>query len=795
MSFDIKVRVDTAGVAHSVAAVGQALGNLETRADRADGALERWSQGAREGSLAAEKAKRSVDGLAVAFEGIGKGLGGLGVSAVLGSTAGIFAELSSQAIGLTQAILRMSDAYTSLGNRLRQVAESGEQHAALMQRTLEIANRTRTEWTATGEMFTRLSQATREMGISQERVLRLTETISKAFQMSGASATEASAGMLQLSQAFAAGRLQGDEFRSLAESVPSVLTMIAQEMGVSRDALKQLGSDGKITADVLLRAFEGAQSSIDAGFAQTAPTLSQQWTVFGNKMTDVVGKLVQDLGLLDKAAAGLDKIATALDKVASATGALDTISDSLDFFPSVSNPFGFWERAAGDDPTGTKARWDQMMGQDAASIALVNEQMKSLFEQIMEFDAAMKKLDERFGTPGTDPWQQLASGVDTATESIDFFSRSVERSGIQLETDRLKLFEFRLGVEQIGHQIFALGETALSTFEQDIPSAIDVAMASLGSWSSQLGTQIAGVVRQGLGGGIWGMTDEDIRKRILGTKSRGTGRRTPQENPWANGPDWIATGIDMAIQRARELSAEYAVWGTIEEPPFLQQMIDRFTEIRDQQAEVQRQLTEGWNRRLEMVRKDPFYQMLKNLEAQATDVAGAMEATFSHAFRGIENSLISLATTGKASWRDMVDAMIADVTRLIIRLLIAAAVRALADRGAPGGFASALGTGATQSFPGMFGSSRGFASGGSFMVGGNGGRDTTLVSFLATRGEDVTVRTREQREADQRATAGRRKQPVTIVIEEGRDEAEAEDFVLKVIRRRRAEIRGVVTGR
>ena len=96
------------------------------------------------------------------------------------------------------------------------------------------------------------------------------ETVYKGFNAvalaSGTSAEAASGAFLQLSQALGSGRLQGDEFRSIAEQVPGILKLVANEMGVTVGQLKQLGSEGKITSDVLINAlakgFEENKSKI-----------------------------------------------------------------------------------------------------------------------------------------------------------------------------------------------------------------------------------------------------------------------------------------------------------------------------------------------------------------------------------------------------------------------------------------------------------------------------------------------------------------------------------------------------
>jgi tape measure domain-containing protein len=94
----------------------------------------------------------------------------------------------------------------------------------------------------------------RPLGTSLSQI----ETVYKGFNAvalaSGTSAEAASGAFLQLSQALGSGRLQGDEFRSVAEQVPGILKLVANEMGVTVGQLKQLGSDGKITSDILINA-------------------------------------------------------------------------------------------------------------------------------------------------------------------------------------------------------------------------------------------------------------------------------------------------------------------------------------------------------------------------------------------------------------------------------------------------------------------------------------------------------------------------------------------------------------
>ncbi len=75
-----------------------------------------------------------------------------------------------------------------------------------------------------------------------------------AAKLAGASTIEASNAFRQLAQALGSGRLQGDEFRSISEQIPTILAPIADELGVGIEQLKKLASESKLTSDVVLRA-------------------------------------------------------------------------------------------------------------------------------------------------------------------------------------------------------------------------------------------------------------------------------------------------------------------------------------------------------------------------------------------------------------------------------------------------------------------------------------------------------------------------------------------------------------
>lgn len=124
-----------------------------------------------------------------------------------------------------------------------------------------------------------------------DNAIRFQEVMAEAYAVGGASAAEMSSSMYQLIQALGAGTLAGDELRSVREGAPLAYKAIeefAQKVLKTDESLKDLGSQGKITADMVVAAIlnaEGASKQLDEAFGHTAQTFSQTWTQIKNSAT------------------------------------------------------------------------------------------------------------------------------------------------------------------------------------------------------------------------------------------------------------------------------------------------------------------------------------------------------------------------------------------------------------------------------------------------------------------------------------------------------------------------------
>ena len=208
----------------------------------------------------------------------------------------LFAAFAGTTIS-TSAIVKAMDSYTNLQNRLRLVADSQSQVNELTKEMFDIAKRSRASVEDTAIAFSRFDLALKSVGRSQKDSLMVTETVNKMIAMSGKGTQEAAAALLQLSQAFSKGKLDGDEFRTVAETMPLLMDAIAKKMGVTRGELLELRKQGKLTLDVMLEAIRDAQPEVDKQFGTYKMRVSDALTELKNQWVKFWGELDAKMGV------------------------------------------------------------------------------------------------------------------------------------------------------------------------------------------------------------------------------------------------------------------------------------------------------------------------------------------------------------------------------------------------------------------------------------------------------------------------------------------------------------------
>ena len=192
-----------------------------------------------------------------------------------------------QFAGMIKGAADTADAYANLQARIKLVTGEGAGFVTAFEGITDVAKRTSSSLESTGNLFTKIAAAGKEMGVGQAQALALTETINKSILLSGASAQASDAAIVQLIQGLQSGVLRGEEFNSVMEQAPRLASALAAGLGVTTGELRKLAEEGKLTSDVVIKSLTSQSEVVAKEFEKLPPTvgralqnLSSAWTLY-----------------------------------------------------------------------------------------------------------------------------------------------------------------------------------------------------------------------------------------------------------------------------------------------------------------------------------------------------------------------------------------------------------------------------------------------------------------------------------------------------------------------------------
>jgi tape measure domain-containing protein len=211
-----------------------------------------------------------------------------------------------------KALLNTADQMQSFRSRLEMlpqtITDSGEAFDVVAQH----ANEAGMSVEAYAGMYIKLGNAAKDLLPTQESILSVTDTLSKALVVGGASTQEQSAALMQFGQALGSGVLQGDEFRSMAEAAPQYLDELSKAMGIPRENLKKMAADGKLTAKAVIEATQKMAVVFDTKFKMMPMTVGRAMTMVQNRFAMAIDHMNRKTMFVTKIAA---TILSAFDKI------------------------------------------------------------------------------------------------------------------------------------------------------------------------------------------------------------------------------------------------------------------------------------------------------------------------------------------------------------------------------------------------------------------------------------------------------------------------------------------------
>ena len=223
----------------------------------------------------------------------------------------------------------LTDAYTNTNARLAMITDNLEEQKALQEAIFAAADRSRGSYVEMANATAKMKMLAGDAFGSNEEALGFTELLQKSLKVSGAGTSEQQSAFLQLTQAMSSGKLQGDEFRSVMENAPMVANAIAEYMGKSKGELKEMSSQGLITADIIKGAMFEAADDINGKFAQMPMTFADVWQKIKNAGMEAFGGVFEKANAMLNSEMGQSVIQNLIGVVHMAAGAFSAVLDGI----------------------------------------------------------------------------------------------------------------------------------------------------------------------------------------------------------------------------------------------------------------------------------------------------------------------------------------------------------------------------------------------------------------------------------------------------------------------------------
>lgn len=229
------------------------------------------------GSKVAKEAASIRDEIKSIMGQVNKGLQFAGAVTGIGIAATAVKDVAT-------AAAQTADQLASVRSRINLINDGTQTTAEIMDKVYDAAQRSRGSYVDMADSVAKLNMLAKDAFSSNDEAIMFVEQLNKQFKISGASIEESSAAMYQLTQAMAAGKLQGDEFHSIMENAPMLAQSIAQEMGLTVGQLKDMSSQGLITADIIKEALFNSAEETNAKFAEIPMTFAEVGQSIQNEM-------------------------------------------------------------------------------------------------------------------------------------------------------------------------------------------------------------------------------------------------------------------------------------------------------------------------------------------------------------------------------------------------------------------------------------------------------------------------------------------------------------------------------
>jgi tape measure domain-containing protein len=598
-----------------------------------------------------------------------------------------------------KALTDTADRFQLLRDRIKVFEGAGAEET--FNKLTEAAQFTKTPVSDLAQSYSRLSLALGDLGVSSDAVVGLTVALQQSFRLSGSTASEATAAIIQLSQGLASGQLRGQELRSVLEQNVIVGGLLSKQLGVSRGQLIKFAESGKITSQVVLKALAGSIDTLNKQAEGLGQTFGQTVSIAFDRFGLQIDKINSSLGVSSAFAKGIEFLLDNFDLLASAI----VLIVSAAYLPSLI--------------TGFLALTKAVVGLNLAVVALkgllsIGVIIQIIISPIFLVTAALSALAAGITF--------LALNWETAGPKIAFYT------GLILE----KILEFRIGLLGLAETISrSAGLDSLADIFKENSDRLKVTLEDTRGGLEALRKQIAENEKKSDGGGL-GKAFEALKDAPNTLKVVGSGADKLTSKIAALNNAYKANRITLeqyndSLRKLRigeankqfkegqkDLEAYNNELDKINNSGALEELNRKFAANKITVTEFNVELNKLELSRLregvrngttsvlelnkailatqETVTSDSFKQGLADYVNSAGTLSQNVASAVSNTFNRLEDSFVEFIQTGKFNFKEFTKSILEDLQRIIIRQLV---IRNLANAlgGAIGGNTGAAITG------------------------------------------------------------------------------------------------------
>jgi tape measure domain-containing protein len=426
--------------ASDIGRMTSAMGGATNAAAAMSGALGSGSGGGGLGSA-----------LQVAAGGFGRMASVLGPTGmILGATAVAIGVVGKQTYDAAAALAKFADDSNLMEARLKNALGSTYAARDAMQSLYKSTQDTGTGFAAAADSFLRLARNSEALGATRSEIQTLSETVQKLGLISGAGRGEIASGMIQLSQALASGRLNGDELRSIMENLPALAKAIADGLGKSVGEMRAMGAAGELTGSKVFAAILKQSDKVNEEFKTLPNTAEREFQKVGDAWDQLLADIgkktnssdwVQGIARMARSAINAARGAMPDNSPGGRLAALDQEEGDIKRFAIVDRSARLAEIKAERERIQDQARRDlRTMENDTAQEDLIRQN-----KPILDASSISKDLDDRASkiTAITGNIKQLEAGIaalqakplltEAETKQLDQFNRTLGIAKKQLD--------------------------------------------------------------------------------------------------------------------------------------------------------------------------------------------------------------------------------------------------------------------------------------------------------------------------------------------------------------------------